>query len=61
MGMGSICTDCMNRFHCIIDSSANVQRCGMYEKQPDYSKLLDLIANKIADKVIEKLKKEEMT
>jgi hypothetical protein len=27
----------------------------MYTKRPDYSKLLDLIADQIADKVVEKL------
>lgn len=56
MSMGSICEDCLNRFRCIIDSSAAVQRCVMYEQAPDYSKLFDTIADKIADKVVEKLK-----
>ena len=56
MEMGSICEDCMNRLHCMIDSSANVQRCAMYNKQPDFSKTFDKIAEKIADRVVEKLR-----
>ena len=59
MSNGSICGDCMNRFRCIIDSSATVQRCVMYEQQPDFSKLLDTIADKIADKIVERFKGEQ--
>lgn len=59
MGMGSICVDCTNRFHCTIDSSANVQRCAMYNTQPDLSEVFDMIADKVAEKVVEKLKSEK--
>ena len=56
MAMGSICANCMNRFHCIIDSSVNVQRCEMYEERPDYSGLLERFADMIADRVVEKMR-----
>ena len=59
MAMGSICEDCINRYHCIFDSSANVLKCGMYNQKPDLSELFDQIADKIADKVAEKLKNDK--
>lgn len=57
MEMESICSNCVNRLHCIIDSSANVQRCAMYVKQPDLSQIIESIADILADKIIERLKK----
>lgn len=50
-----ICENCLNRLRCIIDSSVLVQRCAMYQPETDYSQLFDQIAEKIADKIIERL------
>lgn len=54
--MTSICDDCLKRRSCVIDSSANVQRCGMYVSESKYyEELMDKFSELIADKVVEKL------
>ena len=55
--MNSICDDCMNRRTCIIDSSANIQRCFMYASESKcIAEIIDKFSEQIADKVIEKMK-----
>lgn len=56
MGMSSICGNCANRFNCMIDASAKVQKCIMYKEQQDLSRLIEQIADAIAEKVIQKMK-----
>ena len=59
INVSTLCKNCIHRSHCITDASFIVETCGMYKPQSDFSKFLEIISEKIADKVAEKIKAQE--
>lgn len=54
--MISICGNCLNRFHCIIDSSADIRKCAFYAPEPNIVEISNILAERIADLVVERIK-----